>query len=255
MSLNLSDLTNFDNKWYSCCDRTGIVYELIEDKDREYIAAGRFILTDGNGDAAKGFKCEWGTVKDNQMIIGSFGKEWSNDKGEYINGNPMWIKKIDRNGKITHENWEKFWNKMRAETGTTIPGYMFHEAIQWHPVQKKWYVLPRRVSTDPYNPKVDESKGANLMLIADEDFSKIEVVKIQSQTKPTRGFSCFRFIPGTDHILAFKSEEIDNGVTSDTSTYAMVIDTSGNVLISETLFDEGLKFEGLEFEPMHLSAQ
>jgi soluble calcium-activated nucleotidase 1 len=42
---------------------------------------------DGDGDSAKGFKCEWGTVKDNLLYIGSFGKEYTNDKGVKINWN------------------------------------------------------------------------------------------------------------------------------------------------------------------------
>jgi soluble calcium-activated nucleotidase 1 len=35
------------------------------------------ILMDGNGNTDKGFKCEWATVKDGLMYVGSTGKEWT----------------------------------------------------------------------------------------------------------------------------------------------------------------------------------
>jgi len=40
---------------------------------------------------------------------------------------------------------------------------------------RKWIILPRKVSVDiPYNEDTDEVLGSNLMLIADEDFTRIE---------------------------------------------------------------------------------
>jgi len=40
----------------------------------------RWILTDGDGQRAKGFKCEWGTVKDGELYWGSIGKEFTHAK-------------------------------------------------------------------------------------------------------------------------------------------------------------------------------
>jgi hypothetical protein len=78
------------------------VYELIERNDK-VLAIPRHILMDGNGNETKGkrkkrrsmnttfelttthsvagFKCEWSTTKDDKLYIGSFGKEWTTDKG------------------------------------------------------------------------------------------------------------------------------------------------------------------------------
>ena len=35
-------------------------------------------------------------------------------------------------------------------------------------------VLPRRVSSDKYDEKLDERRGSNLVLILDEEFTKVE---------------------------------------------------------------------------------
>jgi len=43
-------------------------------------------------------------------------------------------------------------------------------------VHKKWFFLPRRESKERYDETLDESRGTNLMLVADEDFSNVEVV-------------------------------------------------------------------------------
>lgn len=80
-------------------------------------ALARFVLPDGDGSDEKvsflsslllrapahrfgfslqGFKSEWATVKDDQLFVGSFGKEWSTDAGEILNHNPQWIKVIDK---------------------------------------------------------------------------------------------------------------------------------------------------------------
>lgn len=43
----------------------------------------RWVLVDGDGTTTqKGFKCEWITVKDGNLWVGSIGKEWTTRKGE-----------------------------------------------------------------------------------------------------------------------------------------------------------------------------
>ena len=61
---------------------------------------------------------------------------------------------------------------------------------------------------------------------------------------PTHGFSTFKFIPGTKDqlIVALKSEEVNGSVSS----YVMVFNKNGNVLLSETKIGD-YKFEGIEF--------
>lgn len=39
------------------------------------------ILAEGDGRNSKGMKCEWATVKEDKLFVGSIGKEWTNSKG------------------------------------------------------------------------------------------------------------------------------------------------------------------------------
>jgi soluble calcium-activated nucleotidase 1 len=51
--------------------------------------------------------------------------------------------------------------------------YLIHEAVAWSPQQRRWYVLPRRVSREPYDDVADERRGSNVVLVADEDFTTV----------------------------------------------------------------------------------
>ena len=82
----------------------------------------------------------------------------------------MWIKVIESDGKITHTNWTDVYLLLRDATGTNHPGYLFHESAHWHPILKRWFFLPRRVSKESYEPTLDESRGGNLMLSLNEKF-------------------------------------------------------------------------------------
>ena len=57
-----------------------------------------------------------------------------------------------------------------------FPGYIIHESASWSSVHKRWFFLPRRESKERYDEKLDESRGTNLMLTADEEFSDIKVI-------------------------------------------------------------------------------
>jgi len=242
-AMELSDLVKFNGKLYTCDDRTGIVYELIE-KENKVKAIPRHILMDGDGDSSKGFKCEWGTVKGDKLYIGSFGKEFTNSKGEPVNNNPMWVKVIDTMGTVTHTDWSKAFSALRIATNTPHPGYLFHESCQWHPILKRWFFLPRRESTEPYEPTLDEQKGSNVLISTNENFEDVQVKRIGEIIAPTRGFSAFRFIPGRpNEILAIKSEEVG----STAASFMLVFNLDGKVLLEEHLIYEGVKYEGLEF--------
>ena len=78
---------------------------------------------DGNGQTNKGFKCEWSTVKDGILYVGSTGKEWTRD-GVVLNNNPQWIKNIDAHGKITHVDWSTPYRIIRNAAGAQEPGYV-----------------------------------------------------------------------------------------------------------------------------------
>lgn len=91
----------------------------------------------------------------------------------------------------------------------------------------------------------DEKKGTNLMLTTDEKFQTVDMVTVGNEPNPLLGFSSFKFIPGLNDelIVAIKSKEIGTEI----STYILVFDTSGKILLPETLVDDQIKFEGIEF--------
>lgn len=91
-------------------------------------------------------KFEWATVKDGVMYIGSFGKEFTNNAGETLHTNNLWVIAVDKDGRAVHIDWTPQYNAMRTALGVEPPGYMIHEAVVWSPVNRRWFVLPRRVS-------------------------------------------------------------------------------------------------------------
>ncbi|CBK21121.2 uncharacterized protein [Blastocystis hominis] len=239
--MELSALTWFRNKLYAFDDRTGIAFEIRGSK-----AIPRYIMMEGDGNNDKGQKTEWATVKDDKMYAGSFGKEYTNPDGSIKNTNNMWVSVIDSHGQITHEDWTDRYNKLRQAVGCPYPGYMIHEAISWSPHRKQWVILPRRVSKKPYDENEDERRGSNTVILASEDFSEIEVRHITTLT-PTRGFSEFKFLPGSKDsvIVALKSEENEEEKTQN--SYIMVFNLDGTMLMEETEIPGKMKFEGLEF--------
>jgi soluble calcium-activated nucleotidase 1 len=236
--MELSELIRFDGRLLSFDDCTGIVYEIIDDE-----ALPWQILTDGNGRHNKGFKSEWATVKGNVLFVGSMGKEWTDPKtAEVISSNPQWIKTIAPNGHVVSIDWSTQYNRLREVSGFSSPGYMIHESACWHESSKRWVFLPRRASTEPYDEVLDEQRAANIMILADENFEKVEVVKGMGPGSNIRGFSSFRFIPDfPNEFVAIKTEEVNSVV----KTYATVLNMKGEVLMAEQFIDD-IKFEGLE---------
>jgi soluble calcium-activated nucleotidase 1 len=69
-----------------------------------------------------GFKCEWATVKDQQLYIGGLGKEWTTTDGEVVNLNPQWVKSVSHLGQVHHLDWHKNYNALRKVAGMNLPG-------------------------------------------------------------------------------------------------------------------------------------
>lgn len=65
-----------------------------------------------------------------------------------------------------------------------------------------------------------------------------------SNSRPTRGFSSFKFVPSSDDyvIVALRTEELEG----KTSTYITAFNIDGVVLLDD-LFIENIKYEGFEF--------
>jgi len=238
--MELSDLTFFNNQLLTFDDRTGIVYEIDIEKTQ---VIPRHILTDGNGRSNKGFKCEWSTVKDGLLYVGGLGKEWTTPEGELVSRDPQYVKTIDLYGGIEHVSWINVYESLREATGTLNPGYLIHEAVRFNPATRRWYFLPRRVSTEMYNDVLDESRGSNVAISTDEFFGDIKVFHLGHKI-PTHGFSAFAFVPYREHeLVALKTEESDGTI----ATYITAFDLDdGRVLLEETQIGD-VKFEGIEF--------
>jgi soluble calcium-activated nucleotidase 1 len=270
----------------------------------------RQLFMEGDGSTDKGMKVEWATVKDGLLWVGSFGKEYTSADGSILNNNNLWVKVMSERGVIQHVNWEDHYNTLRRHLGYDFPSYILHEAITWSPHHRKWFILPRRVSKDAYDEAVDEKKGSNLIITCNADFSDIQTTQVGvswllkavtinvSRVKcypknesccsfypvllcfflqritPVRGFSTFKFLPGSKDsvIIAIKSEEnsaldrqtayvtlygIDEEATAKAAAEGKNDDNHNNaalrwkVLMEETEIPGEAKFEGLEvIEPL-----
>ena len=239
----LSELCVFNGKLYTVDDRTGIVYYLHGTKEKTKPIPW-VILQDGDGLDTKGFKGEWMTVKDGALYVGGLGKEWTTQEGAFINYHPLFVKSVSPDGHVVHHNWTDNYLKIRAKAGVRFPGYMIHEAVMWSSVKRRWYFLPRRMSTLKYNDVEDERHGTNVLISCDANFDDVTLVRV-GKLDPTHGFSSFKFVPGTgdDVAVALKSREVDNEISS----FVMVFNVeTGHVLLDETKVDNE-KFEGIEF--------
>lgn len=254
----LSELVWFQSHLYTVDDRTGVVFRLDNLYDDHVQADATYILMEGSGHTSKGQKSEWATVKDGELVIGSIGKEYTDNTGLQIASKAnFWVKFISSTKSnlfaseaetslgIRHVNWESQYTKIRQALGCEFPAYVIHEAFVWSDVHRKWFILPRRVSVEAYNDMIDEKKGANVLLIASEDFNDIDVRHIGELT-PERGFSSFKFVPHTEDTVIMALKSMENEVKGTQETYLTVFDIDGRMFMEETLIPgEKVKYEGL----------
>ncbi|CAG9773691.1 unnamed protein product [Ceutorhynchus assimilis] len=236
--MELSELLVYDGRLLTFDDRTGIVFEILnEEKVVPWI-----LLGDGNGKSAKGFKSEWATVKNEILYVGSMGKEWTTDTGDFQSNDPQYVKAVTAKGQVSHLNWIKEYNRLREALGIYWPGYMIHESGVWSDVHRKWFFLPRRCSKDQYNDSADERRGCNVLLSADSNMYDVNVVELNNIN--TRGFSSFKFIPTSNDnvIVALKTEELEG----KTATYITAFTIKGEILLEDSYVSD-LKYEGIEF--------
>lgn len=69
-----------------------------------------------------GFKAEWLAVKDEHLIVGGLGKEWTTTSGKVVNNNPGWVKVVGYKGEVQHQNWVSYYNALRTAAGIKPPG-------------------------------------------------------------------------------------------------------------------------------------
>merc|ERR1711871_1849772 len=131
-------------------------------------------------------------------------------------------------GRIHNIDWTPVYSALRSKTNTSFPGYLWHEAVHFDPRSRKWIFLPRKSSQSiPYTPKGDEVQGSNLLLVANEDFSDIDVRTI-GDIEPEYGFSSLRKLPGTAQTyVAIKVKELSDPPV--TLSKVIVFDLDGKV--------------------------
>lgn len=69
-----------------------------------------------------GFKSEWAAVKDEQLYVGSMGKEWTTAGGEFVNNNPQWVKVVSPHGEVNSKNWISNYKRLREAIDIQYPG-------------------------------------------------------------------------------------------------------------------------------------
>jgi soluble calcium-activated nucleotidase 1 len=174
----LSELVKFQDNLYTFDDRSGIMFQVMNparsDAAEAPFLVPRNIFMEGSGDVNdKGLKIEWATVKDSTLVVGSFGKEYTNNKGEIVHSNNLWSVVVKPDGTKAHVNWKPYYDAMRATLGYTTPGYFIHEAVVWSPHHRKWFVFPRRASKEAYDDVADEKRGSNMIIMASHDFKEV----------------------------------------------------------------------------------
>jgi len=253
--MELSELTLYQNRLLAFDDRTGSIFEILSKDSEESFVVPRFVITEGEGDTDKGMKWEWASTKDNNLYIGSMGKEYTRPDGTIVNTNNLWIAVVDPKGDVKRLDWSRQYNFVRSLLNAQAPGYVIHEAVLWSENMKKWIFIPRRVSSDKYDDVKDELMGTNKFVIVDEDFSHGTVMDIKmKEVDRLHGFSSAAFVPNSNerHVVALRSVEENCVGGIDTickqRSYMMVFDVlTGDVLMDEVKFEQDIKFEGIEF--------
>eukprot|EP01083_Nonionella_stella_P246689 856125_1 len=135
----------------------------------------------------------------------------------------------------------------------------------WSSKRGRWYFLPRNVLDKPktnsfaQQAKQAETSGSNLMISCSDDFSDCKVQTVGDTNHPDRGFSSFKFVPGSNDakVVALKTVEKYDPATDKTTfkTYFTMFELSANnegaatILKDDELISDDKKFGGIDFLP------
>eukprot|EP00930_Biecheleria_cincta_P004213 TRINITY_DN105111_c0_g1_i1.p1 TRINITY_DN105111_c0_g1~~TRINITY_DN105111_c0_g1_i1.p1 ORF type:complete len:401 (-),score=58.81 TRINITY_DN105111_c0_g1_i1:454-1656(-) len=241
-SMELSELVLYKRLLLGFCDYSGIAYKIEPETGKTF---QRWAIADGDGNEPKPFKAEWATVKGDTIWLGSIGFEWYGKNGEILHRNAEWVKIIDGNGLIRNLDWHPVYQAIRSATNTTLPGYLWHEAVEWEPVQRLWVMLPRFASsTSTYTPGLEHQDTSSMLIVADEAFHNIQVRSLKYH-EPGFGFTSVKRLPGSRNL--FVVLRVKEQAASST-TQAAIIDLHGNFYTDPPYVQVGeRKYEGLAF--------
>lgn len=74
-------------------------------------------------------------------------------------------------------------------------------------------------------------------------------LEVREATKitPERGFSTFKFLPGSNDEIILALKSVEEASTGTQGSYITLFTLKGDVLLEETVVPGAHKFEGLEF--------
>lgn len=249
--MELSELIMWRNHLLTPCDRTGIVYEILDARGASPHAAPRYALASGDGERAKGFKAEWMTVQHNALLIGGHGREMTAGRdGTHVTGyDPLWVKRVapEADEHVQHMNWTRKFEQLRAASGTGFPGYLEHEAAAWSERRREWLFLPRRFSRAAYDEVQNEYRGWNKLLLADDTFTRVRVVQLDVEVTPEKGFSSVKFVPFTGDKIAAALRTVEHEGDGVYRSYMTVFRVDDGLVLMRDVFVGDAKYEGLEF--------
>jgi soluble calcium-activated nucleotidase 1 len=146
-----SELIRFGERLLTFDDRTGLVCEI---RNQNQLVPRHILMTGSGDEQFKGFKCEWATLKDSRLIVGSHGKKPVEE----------WIKVLDRDYRLSSINWQSNYQRIREALEVGDKGYVIPEAAEWHPWRRQWLFFPRKISTEPFDEPIDErERGGNVL--------------------------------------------------------------------------------------------
>jgi len=259
--MELSTLTWFGGRLLSCDDRTGIVYEISKGEARpRHILAGPT--------AAAHFKCEWAAVRHGQLYVGGIGRPFHSPSGATTRNDL--VATIDTAGVVSLRNFSAVYDELCRAAGCGGVGYATHEAAAWvgsHGEVGSWYFAPRRLSSEPFDEALDETRAGRTLLrysapggrdgghpvsllsprssgLAGAHVSAVPLGGSSGAADPSRGVSALKLLPGRrDVLVALKTEESGGRVASFLS---ILRSESGEALMPDAEVAQGFKFEGLE---------
>uniref|UniRef100_A0A914MS07 Uncharacterized protein n=1 Tax=Meloidogyne incognita TaxID=6306 RepID=A0A914MS07_MELIC len=162
----------------------------------------------------------------------------------------MWIKIININGEITSFNWIKNYDKLRNAKQSNglifIRNGSFFQGFILRLFDSNLFGLRFASNVSPKDVK-GENYGTNLLLIADENFTKIETKRIGSIGDGSSGYTAFQFLPESNDeiIVAIKAKEYKGEpIATNISVFRH---SDGKFLIEDENVDYKYKFEGLSF--------
>ena len=155
--MELSELVWYAGRLLTCDDHTGIVYEI---KGGRVVPA--YILADGDGHAARTFKCEWAAVRHGLLYVGGLGRAWPEPPDDEAfaprmhTDTPMWVKVLD-GAAVRHANWAANYAAMREAANCSGAGYLSHEAALWDDGTDRWPLAPRTALALTLTPSTSRS--------------------------------------------------------------------------------------------------